>query len=85
MKTRLESFKDRRIVSHMATKLSKEEKAELETLLANATEQRLALDQTLSEIESMVGVDLDSLDEWVGNGIDADALLEAAAEEQDND
>lgn len=65
------------------TSITPEERAELEGLLARASAERAALDDTLGEIEGMIGQDLDLLDEYVGNGIDVDALLDCLDEEDE--
>ena len=59
----------------MKIELTPEEKQDLEDLLSQAHDERLALDNTLSVIEGIIGEEIDMLDEWVGNGIDADTLI----------
>lgn len=64
--------------------ISAKERQRLNTLLTKANGQRAALDETLGWIEGIVG-EVDNLDELVGNGIDADGLLAAIEEEEEDE
>lgn len=63
--------------------MTTEEKELLNELLSRANGFRLALDCVLGEIEGLVGGEIDGLDEMVGNGIDADSLLDVYADDED--
>lgn len=60
----------------MKINLTAEEMKALDRLVGFATVQRAYLDRTLFEIEALIGEDVDNLDELVGNGVDAEGLLE---------
>jgi hypothetical protein len=61
--------------------LTEIEKSSLKELLERGHRHGLTFEETLREIEGVLGVDIDGLDNAVMEGVDLDQLLEMAEEQ----